>query len=186
MAEYESQPRPEHPQNRPGRPPRRRRRRVVQFILITGVIAAVFVVVLLALAPTIVSGYIPAAAQQNINDQIQGRATVGSATLSWRGPQRIGPIEIVDIHNRPVANIEIETSRGIFHLLGIVTGVRPMDLGTTTVTGSATVIRQADGTLHLQDVFQAGPPDAEPKDIHLPPGLTARFIVDGLDVTFLD
>jgi hypothetical protein len=185
MAEFENDPRraPAEPKSAK---PRRRRRRTGLFIL-AGVLAVGLVLaVLIALAPTLASGYIPAVAQRNINDNIQGRATVGGASLSWFGAQRIGPIAIVDADGRPVANIEIESSRGLFGILGAVSGVRPLDLGTTTVTGDATIIRRTDGTLHILDVFQPSPPDAERKDIYLPPSLTARFLLDGLDVTFID
>jgi hypothetical protein len=186
MAEFENQPRPDQP--RPGSRasrPRRRRRRIALAVLLSVGTVVLLLVVLVSLAPTLASGYIPAIAQQNINENIQGRATVGGASLSWFGAQRIGPISIVDPDGRPVADIEIESSRGLFGIIGAVSGMRPLDLGTTTVTGSATIIRRPDGTLQIQDILKPSP-DAEPQEVYLPPTLSARFILDGLDVTFID
>jgi hypothetical protein len=178
MAEHQPHSEPRQP------PPRRRRRRRIVLFSLLG--ALVLLGLLVALTPMLASGYVPAAAQSGINDAIQGRATVASASLSWFGPQRIGPIDIVDLDGRPVANIEIESSRGLFAILGIVTGAAPMDLGTTTVTGSASVIRRRDGTIHLVDVFQPTPPSQPPQDVFLPTTLSGRFVLDGLDVTFVD
>jgi hypothetical protein len=168
------------------RTPRRRKRRAGLIVLVSLLVIVLLAGVLLLLAPRLLSGYVPAMAQRNINQEIQGRATVGSASLSWTGAQRIGPIDIVDLDGRPVASIDVETSRSLLAILRIVTGAAPMDLGTTTVRGSATIIRRPDGTIHLQDVFQPTPPDQPPHDVYLPETLTGRFILDGLDLTFID
>lgn len=165
--------------------PRKPRRRGRIVLISLGAMLLV-IVLLVALTPMIAGRFIPATAERNLNQQIQGHATVGRASLSWWGPQRLGPIEIVDIDGRPVANIEIETSRGLFGLLGVVTGASPMNLGTTTVTGQVVVIRRPDGTIHLQDVFQPTPPDETRRETYLPETLTGRFVLDGVMVTYID
>lgn len=169
----------------------RRRRRWGRIVLASGLAVLLVLGVLVALAPMIAGKLAPGLAERGINAAIHGRVTIGKVSLSWFGEQRIGPIEVVDAGGTNIARLNIESSRGLLGIFGGAVGLSSLDLGTTTLTGSATVVRKADGNLQLLDLLKpsASPrpsPSPSPAPTNLPMRLAARFVVDRLDVTFID
>ncbi|MFO0830902.1 MAG: hypothetical protein U0637_03555 [Phycisphaerales bacterium] len=148
------------------------------------------VVILVGFAPRIAGGMAPGIVSKQAATLVKGAVTVDSASLSWSGPQRIGPIVWKDEAGQVVAKATVETSAG---LLGLATG--SLDLGTVTLSGvEANVSRAQDGTINIQSLLKQPPsgsttpgsPARTPEPPSIPAGLKARLLVKDLHATFTD
>jgi hypothetical protein len=146
----------------------------------------VVVVALVALGPTIAGPLARPFVEGAVNDQIKGRATVGRLGLSWFGAQKVS-LTLDDPAGGRVADVSVRADRG---LLGLALGSR--NLGVVYVGGSATIVRDADGSTNLQRAIEARfpAPDAAPapkgEPARLPGSLGASLVLDGLTVTYED
>lgn len=163
-----------------------------------GIIAAAAIVVLVALAPTVVGWFAPGFVAGAVRGSINGNADVKSVSLSWFGGQRIGPITISDVQGKQVADITVTLSRS---LPGLIGGAMSLgDLGQVTISGSASISRGSDGTLNVaslpKSTGSAAPapgghqhtsaPASSPAPIVLPAHLKATLILDKLSFDYID
>ncbi len=166
------------------RPPRRGR--LFRRLLMLGVILVVVLLVVVALAPTIAGPLVRPMVQDAVNSKIKGEATVSSLGLAWFGGQR-AELTLTDPEGGTVADVSVRVDRG---LLGLVFGSR--DLGVVFVKGSATIVRDADGTTNLQRAIEprvASTPDASSstgEPVTLPSSLATSIVFDGLEVVYQD
>lgn len=169
----------------------RKRRRVVVWVL--GTIALVLLIVVLAL-PMIAGWLAPGIAEKSINAMLNGRAEVRRVGLSWTGGQRIGPVEVFDAQGQRVADMTIMMDRG---LLGLArAGIAgPLDLGQVKISGSANLVRGADGKLNIETLMKpsasapstpAPGPSKPAQPASLPKGLRATLVIDALAVKYTD
>jgi len=170
---------------------KQRRGRTRRVLVVGGLVLVVVIAGLLALAPTIASGFVPGAVASAGSGAINGSVTCDDASLSWFGSQRVGPVVVTDEAGTQVARVELEVRRG---LAGLALGSR--DLGVIRVTGSASVVRNPDGTTNLESLLRKGPdaagepPQAPPAgtggELRLPGGLAGELVLDGLTVEYTD
>lgn len=115
--------------------------------------------VLVGLAPTIASKFAPGIIQNAAGKAIKGTVTVQSASLSWGGPQVIGPITLsapgADGKDQ-VATLSVTADTA---LTSLIAGGK--NLGTVTVDGAKiSVVRYQDGTTNLQKAIESVQPAA--------------------------
>jgi hypothetical protein len=109
-------------------------------------------VVLVALAPALVSGIAKGAIENGGSDAIAGRVTVDSVSLSWTGPQRVKSLRVLTPSDERVARVDVEMTAGLF---GLVFGSR--DLGEVRVSGEAEIVRDATGVSNLDRAISGEP-----------------------------
>ncbi|HYF15683.1 MAG TPA: hypothetical protein VD971_11500 [Phycisphaerales bacterium] len=162
--------------------PRKRRRWPY---VVGGVVLLLLVLVLLA--PTIASGLAPGVIRSQASKYVEGDVTVGDASLSWGGPQRVGPITWNGPDGQSVARMTVAVDAG---LMALATG--GLNLGVVEVSdGEMRVVRRADGKLAMAELVKrpqqnrpAQPAAKEPA--RLPKGLRAHVTVKSMDITFID
>lgn len=170
------------------RPLPRRRRRLRMVLIVVGAFALVLLV-LVALLPTIAGAVAPGYIERALNDSIKGRASVADASFSWFGSQDVGPITIADDAGQTVAQVNVRMSRGLLSLArGAIGGA--MDIGTATISGTATIVRRPDGTTNVEDVFSGSRPSppapSGPQEPTRLPLISGSVVLAPLDVRFLD
>jgi hypothetical protein len=177
-------------------PSKRPRRRLRLILISLGALLAVLLIVL-ALAPTIAGSIAPGYLRDALNKSIHGKADVGGISLSWFGGQRIGPVTITDSAGQAVARVTVNTSRGLAGLARGALGLGALDLGQSTITGSAIIVRRPDGTTNLQEVFGGpakpaangggggGSGGASSRSSSIPI-VSGSVVLDKLDVRFID
>lgn len=174
----------------PAARPRRKRRTLLWALAALVVIVALGVLLL----PTIASSLAPGIVESKANEKLTGKVQLDRVSLSWFGPQKIGPLTLLDDASRPIAKLDVQASPG---LLGLISGALSgsLDIGTIHIAGSADIIRRADGSTNLQAALapRGGPaqpsastpaPTGEPGA--MPKGLNARAVIDNFDVTVTD
>jgi len=170
-----------------------RRRRLRTAIIISGVALALLLVFVLA-APTLLGPMVRGRAEQAINDSIAGRADIGRLKLSWFGSQQLTAVSINDPSGANVATINLELRRGLWNLAMGGIGLGALDLGEAHLSGSATIVRYADGSTNAQQALaprkpsgpKPTPPSSPAEPVSLPPTLSGSFIIDGLDLRVID
>lgn len=172
----------------PARRPGGRRRRLRIILSVLGGLVALGVV-LLALAPTIAGsvgrGYVESA----INSEIPGSVRIGRLSLSWRGPQEVGEVVLLDPAGGQVSTVTVRATAGLW---GLLMGRR--DLGTVRVTGGADLIVGEDGKTNLERaVAGKGTKGSKPTvkgsgagTMKLPAGIGGKLVIDGLDIAYTD
>ncbi len=158
-------------------------------LVVGAAVVAVLIVVVVAAAPGIASRLAPGIIQRSMSRQFQGRVAVGGASLSWGGPQTIGPIEIADPSGKPIGKITVKAGVGLLGLLGT-------NLGTTSVSGAFDLVRHPDGSTNLQQALApvavglsagaGGGPAAPAQGAVLPIGYQAALALDALDITYTE
>ncbi|MEX2217411.1 MAG: hypothetical protein WD749_01515 [Phycisphaerales bacterium] len=150
-------------------------------------------VVLVAAAPFLAGWLAPGIAERAINERIAGRAEVRGASFSWLGGQSVGPVTIATADGKPVADLRVNLSQGVWGLLRAGLGWGPMDLGTNTLTGELTLVRRVDGTTNLEEALaprqtaRAGAGQPGPGgETRIPPKLSGTFVIERLDVRYID
>jgi hypothetical protein len=157
-----------------------------RLLAVLGVLV-LLLVVLVALAPTIASAIAPGIIERQAARQFNGSVKVQGLSLSWGGPQKIGPLTVRDAAGKDVAVLNVNATLGLLSLAG---GLG--DLGTVTLSGSANLARAADGTTTVDTLLKpkaapagAGTP-APARAATLPPGLKVKVVVDKFDLTVAD
>lgn len=160
--------------------PKLKRRRWVTWVVGSGVALGVVVAAAPSvagwLAPSVGPGFVP----------VKGKVTIESASFGWFSGQTLGKTIIVDDKGKEIASFQATTDVG---LLGLIFGSR--DLGKVRITGSANIVRAADGSTNLQRAFQSDSPPGkapaagESKPPSLPAGLAVKFEGD-FDVAYTD
>lgn len=170
-------------------PPRKRGR--WKKILLALVLLAGGVV---ALAPTIAGWVAPGIVASSV--KIPGSVTIEKMSLGWFGGQSIGPVVIrgkdAKAGEPPIVTMTIKTPRGLLGLLGVARG--SFDIGTIEGTGSANIVRYADGTTNLERALGSGasggssskPSGGAAGPIKVPGGLDATLNLTNMSVTFTD
>ncbi len=130
----------------------RRRRRGRKLLIALGVVV-LLLGVLVALAPTIVSGVAPGIIEGRINAGIAGRAEVRGLTLSWTGPQRVGSVRLFDPEGGEAADVSVRTDAG---LLALATG--NLDLGEVVVAGWASAESGGGERTRIERATEASAP----------------------------
>lgn len=161
---------------------------VILLLLIVGVL----------LLPTIASSIAPGIIESKANAALTGQVKLTKASFSWFGPQKVGPVTVLDDQNKPIATVNIKASPG---LLSLATGALSgsLDIGTITLAGNADIVRRPDGTTNLQAALKpksagsAKPapsttpaPSSTKSEGTLPKGLNARAVIEDFDVTLTD
>ncbi len=171
-----------------------RRGGVLKIVLIVAIVLVLALGVLVALLPALASGFAASTIAREAGKATGTTGAVGSASLSWTGGQRVESLVLTDRDGREAANVTVDISAG---LLGIIAS---RDLGTITVTGDATAVRSADGTLNLAPVDNTNastaakpagrggtkPATSPAGSPALPGGLRATLVLDSLNVRYLD
>ncbi|MBX3375961.1 MAG: hypothetical protein KF678_03035 [Phycisphaeraceae bacterium] len=174
-----------------GRPGRRGRRLLLWAI---GLVACLVAAAAL-LGPFIGGAIVRSSLQEAGNQAINGKVEVGGVSLSWFGAQGVGPVTVVDAKGERVASVRIGVQRGLLSLAAAAVGLSPMDLGTVSLTGEATVTRFADGRTTLDDLVRTSAPasggSGQPgaggsARAKLPLGLAATFNLDLTSFRLLD
>lgn len=163
-------------------------------ILLAGVaVVLVGLVLVIALAPTIASAIAPGIIEGQAGKQLNGSVKVDRVSLSWGGPQKIGPITVRDAAGKDVAVLKADASLGLLSLAG---GLG--DLGTVTLSGKANLTRAADGTTNFESLMKKAPAGpggsggSAPAGksgggaATLPPKLKVHVVVDSFDVELAD
>jgi hypothetical protein len=140
-------------------------------------------------APTIASSLAPGIIAQQAGKALHGSASVKSASLSWRGPQTLEDLVVLDAKGTEVARATIRADKG---LLGLATG--GLDVGEVTITkAKVALVRDTQGTLNLASLVKQSPSpqptssdQAASKPITLPKGLKVKLTIDSLDATLTD
>lgn len=169
-----------------------RRGGALKIVLIIIVVVVLLLAVLVALAPTIASSLAPGIIRDAAGSSISGKVDVGSVNLSWFGPQKAQRVTLADAAGKPIADVSVEAEPGLF---GILTGSRK--LGAVRITGSADIVRSADGTTNLQRALAAPPGKAPPagtgqtgapasQPVRIPEGVGAKLVFDQLRLTLTD
>jgi hypothetical protein len=156
-----------------------------RFLKIAGVLAGLVLVlgvVLLVMLPRILSGILPGYVGSAASGTMAGSVRVEGMSLSWGGPQEIGPVVVTDPQGAEVANVKVKATAG---LLGLIRGNR--DLGTLSVGGRVAIVRTSDGQTNLEKSTQAKPGvkvQTNSSSGPIPAGVKAALEVTGLDVTY--
>jgi len=150
-----------------------------------------------ALAPTIAGWVAPGIVASSI--KIPGSITIEKMSLGWLSPQAIGPVVIrgkdAKAGEPPIVTMTIKTPRGLLGLLGVARG--SFDIGTIEGTGTANIVRYADGTTNLERALGVGsastsggsaskPSSGAAGPIKVPSGLDATLNLTNMSVTFTD
>jgi len=143
--------------------------------------------VLVAAAPSIAGGMAPAIIESSAKDAITGSVKVSSVSLSWGGPQLIGPVDVKDPSGTTVATVNLKASKGLWAL---ATGGGQGDLGVFTVDGKVDLVRNADGSTNLEKAIAPSPTakarpaltSSVPKSSL--PNVTAKVDLTDLDITY--
>lgn len=176
----------------PGRPPRRRRRRLRRFILVSLTLLVLLVGGLTVMAPAIAGALAPGIIERGLNPRLRGSVEVSDVSLRWLRagrPARTAAIVLYDDRRVKVAEVTLESQLGILGLLG---GIG--DLGEFVVTGSADVVRHADGKTNIERIFEPlisapGEPSPAPSEggtPSLPARLSAVLRIASLTGTYTD
>ncbi len=153
------------------------------------VLAGLFIVLVLilallvALAPSIASGMAPGIIENSAKQSINGSVKVATVSLSWGGPQLIGPVDLKDPSGATVATMNLKASKGLWAL---ATSGGQGDLGTFTVDGKVDLVRNADGSTNLEKATapaNRGTRSTPGKPGQLPK-VTAKVDLTDLDVTY--
>lgn len=144
------------------------------------------IVALAALGPTIAESILPRLAA---DAPIQGGLAVHGVDLSWRGPQRIGPVELRDPEGALVGTLRADASAS---LLSLVFGSR--DIGVVTLGGRIEVATGPDGSTNLARALAArngaaGSPSGTGSGsggggARVPEGLKGEVRLDALEVVY--
>ncbi|QQS08395.1 MAG: hypothetical protein IPK69_10400 [Phycisphaerales bacterium] len=164
-----------------------RKRRIILKLFLALVIV---IVALIALLPTIAGSFAPGAIASAAAPAINGTLKVDKVSLSWFGGQSIGPVTINDDKGAKVADLTISTSKGLLGLMGA-------DHGTITISGTADVVREADGTTNLQRLVKSnsassstptgsGSTPSYQGQTTLPAKTAITLAIDALNITFTD
>lgn len=155
----------------------------------------VMLVILLALLPTIAGVFAPGIISGAASSKMAGKLTVDRVGLSWFGRQEVGKIRLIDPADpsRPVAEIDVSYDGGLAGLAAAGLGSSPQ-LKTVTITGTASLVRAADGKTNLERAIApksgaatpaAPTPTSASGKGQIPPGLKAHVIFNG-DVNYSD
>lgn len=182
--------------SRPGFRPGKAKK-VVLWIL---AVVVVLLVALVALGPTIASKFGKGIAENALNEGISGRYVIDDLSLSWGGPQKVGPVRLLDPSGAAVGEADISAGAG---LLSLATG--GLDLGEVSVKikGDIKQIVSPTGkerTTNLEEALRPrsgvasvprpgnttpgatpGKPSAE---VRLPKGLAAKLRVTDSEVKY--
>lgn len=164
-----------------GGPRRRRGRRIL--LLAAGSLALLLVLAFL-LVPTVASALAPGIIQSVAQEQIKGSVKVSDVAVSWRGPTRIGSIEVFDDAGQPVGRFSATSSLGILAAAG---GLK--DLGVTTLQGRLDIVARHQGdtvTTNLQRAIEPrrAPASTPAGPTRLPEDLGVTVEITDLDITY--
>lgn len=177
-----------------GKPRRKVRRRLGRFLLVSFVLFVVLIVGLVALAPTIAGQVAPGLIEDALNPKLKGSIDVTDVRIRWMragSPTQTATAVVYDDRHNKVAEVTLESQVGIFNVVG---GLG--NLGEFVVTGSADIVRFADGTTNLERVFaplmqggQSSTPAPKPGGggpVEVPPNLRAVLRIASLTGTYTD
>lgn len=133
--------------------PVRKKRKFLKRISIVLVVALLLSFVGVAILPSLLSGPLKGMVLSQINNQLNGKATIESMSLSWFGAQQVTGFKLADQAGQMMLEIDRIDLPGV-SLWGLVRGNR--DFGDVTVHINAlNVVQEADGTNNLQNVVKA-------------------------------
>lgn len=135
--------------------PKRKKRRLLKvFIVLLGAF-----VIVGACIPMLLGGPFKGMVVSQINNQINGTATLDSLSLTWFGGQKIQGLKIVDAANQTVLDIATLDLPDI-SLFALATGGR--DFGDLTIHITALNVQQhADGSNNLQNLAKVSDVDTQ-------------------------
>lgn len=162
---------------------KRKRRKIALSVVLVLLLGLALVVVF---APAIASPFVASVIRDKASAAIRGSVEVGSVELSWFGPQHVDGIRIRDAGEN-VTDVDVKAD---VSLLSLALGSR--DLGTITVTGSASLRRGEDGTINAIEATSPPASSRAPKSgasagsPRIPASLRAKLNIDGLSVHYAD
>ena len=161
---------------------------VKRIVIGVGVGVAVLLVGGYVLVPVIAGSKAPGIIESAVGDSIKGSVKVGSVSVGWGGPVVVKGLELRDPEGNRVGVFDVESSLGIWKVLG---GLK--DLGTTKLSGRLDVVRTTDasgkGTTNLERAIASKVEAAKgsvgsasgPAGV---PALAGRLVVSGIDATY--
>ena len=168
--------------------PAPKRSKWIRYTIIGLASAALLLLLLIALLPTIAStGLVRGMVVNSVNSNLNGKLAIESWSLSWFGPIEIRGIKITDDKQRLIVEVAgVKTDLGI---LGALSG--SLDLGETIIDRPNLVLVEvyADGTNNLSKLAKTAPatagtaaasPASSPTAI---PALKGKVTVKGLEAT---
>ncbi|QOJ00210.1 MAG: hypothetical protein HRU70_06795 [Phycisphaeraceae bacterium] len=144
--------------------------------------ATLTLALLIVFLPAIAGALAPWAAKRFA--PIAGRLDLSGTSFSWFSGQRIDRAALVDPDGQPVFDVGIAVDAGLWPLLR-----GRLDLGTVTLTGSATVVRRADGSTNLTRATapKSQPATAQPAaENRVPDSLAVHLRGQNLSLTLRD
>jgi hypothetical protein len=162
-------------------------------------IVVVLLIAVVAFAPMLASRFGKGIAEEALNKDISGTYVIENLSLSWGGPQVVGPVKLLDPSGAVVGEADISAGAG---LLSLATG--GLDLGEVGVKLRADIKQVVspsgkDRTTNLEEALRprAGvasvprPGPAQPgtagsatQEVRLPAGLAARLRVTDSEVKY--
>lgn len=142
--------------------------------------------------PQIVAGFVPGIVESKAGEAIAGSVKVGSASLSWTGPQRLGNVQLFDPEKSEVVRADVAATTS---LVSLIRG--SFDIGEVTLAGKALVVRAENGVTNLDRAIApknpvtkttttTGSSGAKTSAGQVPAGLHATIKIAKFDVTFAD
>ncbi|MFM9957990.1 MAG: hypothetical protein ACKVZJ_07925 [Phycisphaerales bacterium] len=172
--------------------------KIIKKLLITLGVVVVLLAVLVAFAPALASRFGRGIAENALNKDISGSFKIDTMSLSWGGPQQVGPVRLLDPSGAVVAEADLSTGAGLLSLatggmnLGDITVklrgdikqiVSPTGKERTTNLEEALRPRPGVATVPRPGAAQPGQP-APAKELRLPQGLAARLRVTDSEVKY--
>ncbi len=165
-----------------------RRKKVLIVIAAAGLAVGVAVLFL----PQIVAGFVPGIVETKAGEAISGSVKVGSASLSWTGPQQLGNVQLFDPEKNEVVRADVAATTS---LISLIRG--SFDIGEITLGGKALIVRAENGVTNLDRAIApknpvtkttatTGSPGAKPSAGQVPAGLHATVKITKFDVSFAD
>lgn len=172
---------------------RRRKPRLARRLLFTLLPILLILMGVVFFAPAIASTLAPGIIASASGEALNGSASVSRVKLRWGGPQEISTLSVKDAQGNEIVRADLVADTS---LLSILTGSR--DVGEVRLSGSAIVVKDAEGNVNLAKLIKSPaptPPPGHPKPsgpsgtqgpITLPSSLAARFVIDEFSLTYAD
>jgi hypothetical protein len=126
--------------------PKRRKRRLLKILI------ALFVLLIIGVAflPALIGGPFKGIVVSQINNQLNGKLTIDTMSLSWFGGQQVSGVKLTDDAGEPMLDVD-KIDLPAVSLWGLAMGNR--DFGDVTIhIKDVHVVQLADGTNNLQRV----------------------------------
>ncbi|HVU65305.1 MAG TPA: hypothetical protein VHC70_15090 [Phycisphaerales bacterium] len=127
-----------------------------KIVLLGAGVVVVLLVVLIALAPTIVSAGAPGQIESAASSRIKGKVRVKSVSLGWFSPTEVESLEVVDPEGKTAATVSVRSPATLWR---VITehwwSARRLDVGEVEASGSLDIVRDAvTGQTNLQRALE--------------------------------